>query len=298
MTERLLHTLIWCLSRLPETAAVALSRLIAKALIAVKSEAARVAAINIALCFPSLPEQDQQRMCKESLAHSLLLVYEFAQLRFADQASVRKKIIKVDGAELLSEAWQQEQGVLLLTPHLGCWEILGAYLGESYPVSALYDRPNLAALENIILDMRQRFGATMHAISGAGLRNIIRAMRNGHLVVLLPDQVPDYQSGGAVAPFFKQDAFTMLLAHRLLQKSNARVLVASAVRSLDRDGIGYHLTFSEPAPGILDADPELHAAALNASLEKLIDACPQQYQWSYKRFKRLRKGEANIYRRQ
>ena len=57
-------------------------------------------------------------MCKESLAHSLLLVYEFAQLRFADQASVRKKIIKVDGAELLSKAWQQEQGVLLLTPPL------------------------------------------------------------------------------------------------------------------------------------------------------------------------------------
>ena len=155
MTERLLHALIWCLSRLPETAAVALSRLIAKALIAVKSEAARVTAINIALCFPNLSGQDQQRMCKESLAHSLLLVYEFAQLRFADQASVRKKIIKVDGAELLSRLGSRNR--VLLTPHLGCWEILGAYLGESYPVSALYDRPNLAALENIILDMRQRF---------------------------------------------------------------------------------------------------------------------------------------------
>ena len=70
-------------------------------------------------------------------------------------------------AQSLAEAWQQDQGVLLLTPHLGCWEVLGAYLGESYPVSALYDRPNLAALEKIVLDMRQRFGATMHAISGA-----------------------------------------------------------------------------------------------------------------------------------
>ena len=298
MIERLLELLIWCLSRLPEASAVAMSQRIARVLIASKAEAARIARINIALCFPDLPENDRQHMCKGSLANSVLLAYEFARLRFADQASIQKKIVKVDGAELLSEAWQQDQGVLLLTPHLGCWEVLGAYLGESYPVSALYDRPNLAALEKIILDMRQRFGATMHAISGAGLRNIIRAMRKGHLVVLLPDQVPDYQSGGAVAPFFEQDAFTMLLAQRLLQKSKAKVLMASAVRSLDSNGIAYHLMFCEAEPGILADDPEVHATALNASIEKLIGAHPEQYQWSYKRFKRLKKGEANIYRRQ
>ena len=74
--------------------------------------------------------------------------------------------------------------------------------------------------------------------------------------------------------------------------------MASAVRSLDSDGIAYHLMFCEAEPGILADDPEVHATALNASIEKLIGAHPEQYQWSYKRFKRLKKGEANIYRRQ
>ena len=70
-------------------------------------------------------------MCKESLAHSLLLVYEFAQLRFADQA-VRKKNCQGRRSRAVEQGLAAGTGVLLLTPHLGCWEILGAYLGESY----------------------------------------------------------------------------------------------------------------------------------------------------------------------
>ena len=298
MMRWLLNGLIWCVSKFPHRFVLACSKSVAAGLIKWDAEAARVTAVNIGLCFPDLPEQERRRMCLQSLQHSLLLIYEFSQLRFSSVAEIQSRITRVDGADLLREAWQQDQGVLLLTPHLGCWEVLGAYLGRDYTVSALYDRPNLAALEAIVLKMRQRFGATMHAISGTGLRNIIRAMRKGHLVVLLPDQVPDYQSGGAVVPFFGHDAFTMLLAHRLLQKSQAKVLVASAVRRLSGDGIHYHLKFVEPVAGIADDNPEVHAAAMNASLEKLIKSDPEQYQWSYKRFKRLKEGAENVYRRQ
>jgi len=79
------------------------------------------------------------------LMNSMLLVFELAQMRFHNVAQVRDRIVNVDGAELLHDAWQHGQGVLLLTPHLGCWEVLGAYLGGTYPVSALYDRPKFCA---------------------------------------------------------------------------------------------------------------------------------------------------------
>ena len=75
-------------------------------------------------------------MCKDSLASSVLLAYEFARLRFSDQASIQKKIVKVDGAELLSEAWQQDQGVLLLTP-LRLLEYWGHTLGKLPSICAL-----------------------------------------------------------------------------------------------------------------------------------------------------------------
>lgn len=292
------NTLLWCLSRVPTRLAVLVCRFMARRMLVSNTEAARISAINIDLCLPHLSTEERRQVCWQSLMHSMLLIFELAQMRFRKVADVRETIISVDGEELLHDAWQHGQGVLLLTPHLGCWEILGAYLGRTYPVSALYDRPNFAPLEEPILNARQRFGATMHAISGAGLRRIMRAMREGHLVVLLPDQVPDYQSGGEVVPFFGQDAYTMALAHRLLQRNAPKVLIASALRCVEDNQIRYQLTLAKPENGIFDRDPVVHATALNASMEKAIAASPEQYQWSYKRFKRLKKGEANIYRRQ
>jgi KDO2-lipid IV(A) lauroyltransferase len=90
----------------------------------------------------------------------------------------------------------------------------------------------------------------------------------------------------------------MVLAHRLLQRNAPKVLIASALRCLSDNQIRYRLILAEPESGIFDSDPAVHAVALNASMEKAISASPEQYQWSYKRFKRLKKGEANIYRRQ
>ena len=289
---------LWCLSQMPARIIIFICRLLARRMVVWNTEAARISAINIDLCLPHLSPEERQQMCWQSLMNSMLLVFELAQMRFHKVADVRESITRVDGAELLHRAWEHGRGVLLLTPHLGCWEILGAYLGGAYPVSALYDRPNFAPLEAHILSARQRFGATMHPIGGSGLRRIMRAMREGHLVVLLPDQVPDYQSGGEVAPFFGQDAYTMALAHRLLQRDRPKVLIASALRCIEDNQIHYQLKLSEPDANIFDDDPAVHAAALNASMEKAISARPEQYQWSYKRFKRLKKGEANIYRRQ
>ena len=298
MTVWVLTGVLWFLSRLPMSAVLMLCRMLARLMVVWNVDAARISSINIDLCLPHLSSEEKREMCWQSLMNSMLLVFEIAQMRFRKVAQVREAIVSVDGAERLHQAWEHGQGVLLLTPHLGCWEILGAYLGGTYPVSALYDRPNFAPLEQPIIDARQRFGATMHSISGAGLRRIMRAMREGHLVVLLPDQVPDYQSGGEIAPFFGQDAYTMALAHRLLQRNAPKVLIASALRRFEGNEIRYHLTFQEPEPAIFDGDLAIHAAALNLSMEKAVLTGLEQYQWSYKRFKRLEKGEANIYRRQ
>ncbi|HCY04905.1 MAG TPA: hypothetical protein DHU16_05585 [Gammaproteobacteria bacterium] len=298
MTVWVLTGVLWCFSRLPVRAVLILCRMLARRMVAWNVDAARISAINIDMCLPHLSSEEKREICWQSLMNSMLLIFEIAQMRFRKVAQVREAIVSVDGAERLHQAWQHGQGVLLLTPHLGCWEILGAYLGGTYPVSALYDRPNFAPLGQPILDARQRFGATMHSISGAGLRRIMRAMREGHLVVLLPDQVPDYQSGGEIAPFFGKDAYTMALAHRLLQRNAPKVLIASALRRFEGNDIRYHLMFQEPEPAIFDADPAIHAAALNLSIEKAVLTGPEQYQWSYKRFKRLERGEANIYRRQ
>ena len=95
-------------------------------------DAARISSINIDMCLPHLSSEEKREMCWQSLMNSMLLIFEIAQMRFRKVAQVREAIVSVDGAERLHQAWQHGQGVLLLTPHLGCWEILGAYLGGTF----------------------------------------------------------------------------------------------------------------------------------------------------------------------
>ena len=69
-------------------------------------------------------------------------------------------------------------------------EFLSVYLGDQYEISALYDPPNMSALEDSMTKTRERQGATMHPTTGSGLRGLMRGLKSGDLVVVLPDQVP------------------------------------------------------------------------------------------------------------
>ena len=218
------------------------------------------------------------------------------QYRPIDQ--LLEKINGVDGEQRLQRAWQEGNGVILLMPHFGCWEFLSIYLGRVYPISALYDPPNMAALEESIVNTRQRQGANMYPTNASGLRGLMRGLKSGDVVVVLPDQVPTGRGGGVIAPFFGQDALTMLLGKRLMSVGRPTVLMAAAWRELSADGIRYRLSFDEPAEGLFSDQEDIHAAALNAGIETIVCRDPAQYQWSYKRFRRLGENRPDLYRRQ
>ena len=115
----------------------------------------------------------------------------------------------------------------------------------------------------------------------SGVRRLIRALKSGESVGLLPDQVP--ASGqGAWLPWFGKPAYTMTLAARLAQ-TGANVIFAFAERL--PGGQGFILTCAAPeAPLPLD-DLEATAAAINDGLMQLIHRCPAQYLWGYNRYK-------------
>jgi KDO2-lipid IV(A) lauroyltransferase len=120
---------------------------------------------------------------------------------------------------------------------------------------------------------------------------MMRALRRGEAVGLLPDQVPP-EDMGVWAPFFGKPAYTMTLAGRLAQQTGASVLLAWGER-LPR-GRGYVVRFSafdEPLPESLEAQAE-SAAAINRAMERLILQRPQQYLWGYDRYKAPRRTNA------
>lgn len=201
-------------------------------------------------------------------------------LRPLDETVAR--VVRVSGWELIEQAWHAEHnrhGILFLTPHLGCFEVTAQYYANRRPITVLYRPPKLAWLRSLV---EERRGANLKLASAdlGGVRTLMKALKRGEAIGMLPDQVPG-KGEGVWAPFFGRPAYTMTLAARLAE-SGATVLLAYAERLAF--GAGYHLklrALAAPLQGTLDE----RARQLNQELENLIRECPEQYLWGYNRYK-------------
>ena len=144
-----------------------------------------------------------------------------------------------------------------------------------------------AWLAKVMETARNRPGMQAVPTTLAGVRQMIKALRRGEAVGLLPDQVPP-EGQGQWAPFFGRDAYTMTLAVRLAQQTGAAVVLARCERL--PWGRGY-VTHFEPLSAPLSADMDQAVLQINQAMEHLIRQCPEQYLWGYGRYKQPR-GEA------
>lgn len=183
-------------------------------------------------------------------------------------------------AVVLDEAVGSGKGVILLTPHLGGFELIPRMVARRQPLTVLYRPAKQAWLERILVALRPAEGVrTLPATSG-GVRGLLRELKAGRVVGLLPDQVPG-EGEGILAPFMGRPALTMTLAIRLAQATGAPLLWIVARR---RPG-GWTLACHR---WDLAAETDLAAAAsdMNRQMEELISRVPHQYLWSYNRYKK------------
>lgn len=196
--------------------------------------------------------------------------------------------VRWDGEQHIEAALQDGAGLLFLTPHLGCFEITAqAYalrFGARRPMTVLFRPPRLAALRDLVVQARQRPGLQTAPVSLAGVRQLMRALKAGEAVGLLPDQVPP-QGQGVWAPFFGRPAYTMTLSTRLAQAGSCRVLLSWGERLPRGQGYVVHVRpLTEPLPD----DAEAAATVVNRAMESLVRESPAQYLWSYDRYKNPR----------
>jgi KDO2-lipid IV(A) lauroyltransferase len=194
------------------------------------------------------------------------------------------------GAQRLQAALDEGRGVLLMSPHVGAFEAVAqSYaerFGATHPMTALYRPARKAVLRELVAQARNRPGLVTVPAQLAGVRQMIRALRRGEAVGLLPDQVPP-EGQGVWAPFFGRPAYTMTLAGRLLQQTGASALLLWCERLPAGRGYRVHV---EDLPGALPQgdDALAWATAMNQAMEHVIRQCPQQYLWGYHRYKQPR----------
>jgi KDO2-lipid IV(A) lauroyltransferase len=197
--------------------------------------------------------------------------------------------VQWDGQEAVQAAYTSGRGVIFLTPHLGCFEVTApsaaALCGERYgPMTVLYRPARQAWLAAMLQASRSRQGMLTVPTNLQGVRKLLKALRKGEAVGLLPDQVPPLGMG-IWSPVWGRPAYTMTLAAKLVLQTGADVVVAWGERLPWGQGYCIHACKLEVD---LQANLDSMVAQVNSAMEGLVRQCPAQYLWGYERFKQPR----------
>ncbi|MDD3482118.1 lysophospholipid acyltransferase family protein [Azovibrio restrictus] len=212
---------------------------------------------------------------------------ELARIWMKSLEETNAQVAEVCGWEFVQAAQARGKGILFLTPHLGCFEITAQYYSAFGQITVLYRPPKQESLQQMILAGRKRQQLHLAPADLSGVRALIKALKKGEAVGMLPDQAPKVGEG-AWLDFFGRPAYTMTLAARL-SETGATVLMAWGERL--PGGRGYRLHFHPPEQP-LEGDTLARAQQINHEIEALIRQCPAQYLWGYNRYKRPAGAEA------
>lgn len=238
---------------------------------------------------------------RAAVAEAGRLVAELPRLWLRPAGTPIADPVRWEGEALLESWLGSGRGLVLLTPHIGSFELAAQAYAERYgahqPLTVLYRPARQPWLRELEATARARPHLATAPASLAGVRQMIRALRRGETVGLLPDQVPP-EGLGVWAPFFGRPAYTMTLAARLVQQTGAGLGVVWCER-LAR-GAGYVVrveALAHPLPARADDQDDAAAmvaaaTAINASMEAVIRRAPGQYLWGYHRYKSPRALEA------
>ena len=183
--------------------------------------------------------------------------------------------------DVVEQAMEEGKGFLMLTPHLGAFEMIPRVLAEHFPATIIYKPAKQSWLNDLIEEGRAHPRMNFVPANMQGVRQIARALVRGEAVGILPDQVPG-NGEGVWAPFFGKPAYTAVLPAKIALKNNIPTIVFSAIRKPDGDGWSmFAQRISEP----FSSDSVTAATQLNHFLEQVIIKNPEQYLWMYKRYK-------------
>lgn len=281
---RCLFHLVACL---PLSALSTLGAMAGRLLWWMNGRARQVTEINLSLCLPELNVVERQHLARYSLVATARTAFEAAAIWLWPIERVKQLVKRVAGENHFRERLAESRGIILLTPHLGNWEMVGVYVSAFRKLTVLYTPAKLPAMEQIMVTGRTRCGYNLAPANAAGVKALLRALKAGEMIGILPDQVPESESGEFV-PFFGQPALTMTLIATLARRTGAQVVCAYAKR-LEGDA-GFEICF-RPVTGNVAAEDIAEAlTALNHSIETCVRDCPEQYQWEYKRFRKQPPG--------
>ena len=269
------------LSYLPLSAARALGVVIGTCMWLAKGRGYRITLKNVRACFPHLSPQATQTLTRESLIETAKTATEASIIWRNSWAWLQTKIVAVEGEDLLRAELAKGHGLVALAPHHGNWEVIAPYLASIAPLTAMYQPLDIPAMDKLILDGRSKCNINMAPTNRKGVCMLLKALQQGNIVGILPDQRPGKDAGAEFAQFFGQETLTMSLVHSLISRTQSRSVALFAKRVPG----GFKVIVLPADDAIYSDDVLVSLRGLNASVENCVHLAPAQYQWEYNRFR-------------
>jgi Kdo2-lipid IVA lauroyltransferase/acyltransferase len=281
---------IWLIAHLPFRVLMRLGRLSGRLALHLNPERRRIAATNIALCFPELSPEAQTALVRANLCDVGMMLAEFALGWMGSDRAIAKVPVTVDGLEHLEAARAAGRGVLLVGGHFSHLELSARLVSSRIRIAGMYRRMDSEVFEFAVLRSRLHYADAM--FDKDDIRGTVRYLKKGGTLWYAPDQ--DMRSKDNVfVPFFGVRAATITATHHLARLSGALVIPFYHRRL--PDDTGYAMRLGAPLSDFPSDDAERDTAQVNAQIERMAREAPEQYLWVHKRFKTRPPGEPKIY---
>ena len=234
---------------------------------------------NIELCLGDLPASQRKYLGRTSIRHTSYSLFELAAVWCWP---AHKILSRVTSEKVCEEFNQSSKGRLIIAPHIGSWELLGIRIANNNDLFSLYKPHKNPKIDAFVRQARSRNGAQLVPTDPSGLRKLMKGLKRGATVIILPDQKPHRGSASVDSTYFGQAASTTPLIKHICDRVECDVFIGAMYR--EENSITFKLSIDTLDYGRLTAAESDSAQYLNDTIEAMVRSHPDQYQWSYKRF--------------
>lgn len=281
---------VWLLVFLPQTWRMAVGTRLGDLFYLISSRARRAAECNIGACFPELDDWLKHDLVRRHFRAFGAAMMGTSLIWWASLPRLQR-LIQIRNREYYDQALSDGKRVILFAPHFLGLEVAGVFLAHERRIITMYKQPRNDLVDWVMRRRRLRFGGALFE-RDSHLKGMIRLIRAGYPFYYLPDQNPG-DASHVFAPFFGIPVATITALPRIAQLTDA-VVIPCFTRLLPKDG-GYEIMLQPPLENFPTGDVVADTARMNRIIEEAVRVMPEQYMWTYKRFKQLPPGEPPFY---
>jgi KDO2-lipid IV(A) lauroyltransferase len=286
---KLLLGLMWLLHWLPLSVLGRIGECVGALLFATMRSRRGIALTNLRLCLPQLSEKERRTVARRHFQAYARSILERGILWWASEARLRR-LIQLEPGLPLKEI--QSGPTILLCPHFVCLDVAGIAIALEVSGCSIYTQQRNRAFDTALRKGRSRFKPVKLFSREAGVKPIIRALRDGLPFFMLPDM--DFgEKDAEFVPFFGTPAATLTAPARIAAATGARII--PVIATFLPDYRGWKVMFYPAWENYPGGDTVVATRRMNAFIEERVLEAPAEYFWAHKRFKTRPPGAPGVY---